>query len=62
MNLVLDQLIIPYWIFISIPITYLFDIVLILQREILSWTPMGIKGSGQETDFLMISRITDQIG
>ena len=29
-NLVLDQLIIPKLIFFSIPITYLFDIVLIL--------------------------------
>ena len=43
-NLVLDQLIIPKLIFFSILITYLFDIVLILYGEILSWSLMGVKG------------------
>ena len=42
-NLVLDQLIIPKFMFFSILITYLFDIVLILLGEILCWSLMGLK-------------------
>ena len=41
-NLVLDQLI-PKFIFFSILITYLVDIVLILLREILCWSLLGLK-------------------
>ena len=43
-NLVLDQLIIPKFIFFFILITYLVDIVLIFLGEILSWSLMGVKG------------------
>ena len=43
-NLVLDQLIIPKFIFFFILVTYLVDIVLIFQGEILSWSLMGVKG------------------
>ena len=43
-NLVLDQLIIPLLIFSYILITCLFDIVLTLWGEIMSWSPMGVKG------------------
>ena len=43
-NLVLDQLIIPQLIFFFILITYLVDIVLVLQGEILSWSLVGVKG------------------
>ena len=39
-----DQLIITQLIFFFILITYLVDIVLILQGEILSWSLMGVKG------------------
>ena len=40
----LNQLIIPKLIFFFILITYVVDIVLILQGEILSWSLMGVKG------------------
>ena len=40
----LDQLIILILTFFFILITYLIDIVLILYGEILSWSPMGVKG------------------
>ena len=43
-NLVLNQLIIPKLIFFLILITYLVDIVLILQGEILSMSLIGVKG------------------
>ena len=43
-NLVLDQPISTKFIFFFIRITYLVDIVLILQGEILSWSLMGVKG------------------
>ena len=43
-NLILDQLIIPKLIFFFILITCLLVIVLILKREILSWSLMGVKG------------------
>ena len=43
-NLVLDWLIIPLLIFFFILITCLLDIVLILLGEILSQSPMGVKG------------------
>ena len=43
-NLVLDQLIIPKFIFFFILITYLVDIVLIFLGEVLSWSLMGVKG------------------
>ena len=43
-NLVLDQLIIPSLIFFFILITCLFDIVLMLWGEVLSWSLMGVKG------------------
>ena len=43
-NLVLDQLIILKLIFFFILITYLVDIVLISQGEILSWSLMGVEG------------------
>ena len=44
-KLVLDQLVIPLLTFLLILITCLVDIVLItiLSREILSWSPMGVK-------------------
>ena len=45
-NLVLNQLIIPLFIFFFILVTCLLDIVLILYREILSWSLMGVKGLG----------------
>ena len=38
-----DLLIIPKLILFSILTTYLVDIVLILQGEILSWSLMGVK-------------------
>ena len=41
-SLVLDQLIIPTLIFFYILITCLLDIVLILLREILSWSLIGV--------------------
>ena len=44
-NLVLDQLVIPKLIVFFTLITYLLDIVLILQGEILSWSLVGVKGS-----------------
>ena len=40
----MDQPISAKFIFFFIHITYLVDIVLILQREILSWSLMGVKG------------------
>ena len=40
----MDQLIIPKLIFFFVFITYLIDIVLILKREILSWSLMGVQG------------------
>ena len=43
-NLVLDQLIIPSLVFFVILITCVLDIVLILEGEILSWSPTGVKG------------------
>ena len=43
-NLALDQLIIPSLVFFVILITCLLDIVLILEGEILSWSPTGVKG------------------
>ena len=43
-NLVLDQLIILKLKFLFILITYLVDIVLISQGEILSWSLMGVEG------------------
>ena len=42
-NLVLDQLIIII-IFFAILIICQLDIVLMLKGEILSWSPMGVKG------------------
>ena len=44
-KLVLDQLVIPLLTFFLILITCLVDIVLItiLSREILSWSPRGVK-------------------
>ena len=39
-----NQLIIPKLIFFFILITYVVDIVLILQGEILSWSLMRVKG------------------
>ena len=47
-NLVLDQLIILKLKFFFILITYLVDIVLILQGEILSWSLMGVEGLKKE--------------
>ena len=44
-NLLLDQLIIPWLIFLFILITFLHDIVWKLWGEILSWSLMGVKGS-----------------
>ena len=44
-DLVLDQLVIPKLIVFFTLITYLLDIVLILQGEILSWSLVGVKGS-----------------
>ena len=44
-NLVLDQLTIPKLIFFSILITYLVDIILILQGETLSWLLVEVKGA-----------------
>ena len=43
-NLVLNQLIIPKLIFLFILITCLFDSVLIWYGEILSQSPVGVKG------------------
>ena len=43
-NLVLDQLIIPKLIYFFIHISYLLDSVLILYREIVSWSLMEVKG------------------
>ena len=43
-NLVLDQLIIPKLIFFFVLIINLVDIVLILYRETLPWSLMGVKG------------------
>ena len=43
-NLVLDQLGIPKLIFFFILVSYLVDIVSILYGEILSWSPVGVKG------------------
>ena len=43
-NLVLDQLFIPKLIFFFILITYLVNIALIFQGEILSWSLMGVQG------------------
>ena len=40
----MDQSIIPKLISLFILITYLVDIKLILQGEILSWSLMGVKG------------------
>ena len=40
----LQSLIIPKLIFFLILITYLVDIVLILQGEILSWSLVGVQG------------------
>ena len=40
----LDQFIIPWLVFFFILITFLFDVVLILQAEILCWSLMGVKG------------------
>ena len=42
--LVLDQLITPLIILTLIPVICLLDIVLILRGEILSWSPIGVKG------------------
>ena len=42
-NLVLDQLIIPKLIFFFVLIINLVDIVLILYRETLPWSLMGVK-------------------
>ena len=47
-NLVLDQLIIFKLKFFFILITYLVDIVLISQGEILSWSLMGVEGLKKE--------------
>ena len=41
----MDQLVIPKLIVFFALITYLLDIVLILQGEILSWSLVGVKGS-----------------
>ena len=54
-NLVLDQLIIPQLIFFSILITCLLDFILILSREILSWSLMGVKGLAPKSDLHLIS-------
>ena len=43
-NLVLDQLFIPKLIFFFIFITYLVNIALIFQGEILSWSLTGVQG------------------
>ena len=43
-NLVLDQLMIPKLIFVSILITCLLDVVSKLEGEIQSWSLMGVKG------------------
>ena len=43
-NLVLEQLIIPSLVFFVMLITCVLDIVLILEGEILSWSPTGVKG------------------
>ena len=43
-NLVLDQLSIPKLIFFFILITYLVNIALIFQGEILSWSLTGVQG------------------
>ena len=43
-NLVLDEFVITKLIFFFILITCLFDIVLILLGEILSWSLMGVNG------------------
>ena len=40
----MEQLIIPSLVFFVILITCLLDIVLILEGEILSWSPTGVKG------------------
>ena len=42
----MDESIIPKLISLFILITYLVDIELILQGEILSWSLMGVKGLG----------------
>ena len=47
-NLVLNQLIILKLIFFFILITYLVDIVLISQGEILSWSLMGVEWLKEE--------------
>ena len=43
-NLVLDQLMIPKLMFVSILITCLLDVVSKLEGEIQSWSLMGVKG------------------
>ena len=43
-NLELDQPIIPLLIFFFIYVTCLLNILLIMQGEILSWSPAGHKG------------------
>ena len=40
----MDQLGIPKLIFFFILVSYLVDIVSILYGEILSWSPVGVKG------------------
>ena len=51
-NLVLDQLTIPLLIFFLILITCLLDVVLIL-REIMSWSLLGVKGLLRELNLLI---------
>ena len=41
-NLVLDRLIISQFIFFSIHLTCLLDIILILYGEIMFWSPVGV--------------------
>ena len=56
--LLLDQLIIPWLIFVFILITCLHDVVMILLGEVLSWSLIGVKGLNKKMHFILFITIS----
>ena len=59
--LLLDQLIIPWLIFVFILITCLHDVVMILLGEVLSWSLMGVKGLNKKMYFILLLSVDVQM-